>query len=122
MNSELFRSRTNRMLAGVCGGVGEHFNIDPTIIRILFVLLGLFQFGLAVIIYILGIIFLKENPYESEPVHVDNKKTNMFLGAGLILFGILSLLRNYISWLDWRFILPIGLIAVGGLILFRNKD
>jgi len=31
----LYRSRTNRWIAGVCGGIGEYFNIDPTIIRIL---------------------------------------------------------------------------------------
>ncbi len=37
----LRRSRTNRRLAGVCGGLGEYFGIDPTIIRILFVLLAL---------------------------------------------------------------------------------
>ena len=37
----LRRSQTNRRLAGVCGGLGEYFGIDPTIIRILFVLLAL---------------------------------------------------------------------------------
>lgn len=37
------RSRTNRKIAGVCGGLGEYFNIDPTLIRILF--LGLLIFG-----------------------------------------------------------------------------
>ncbi|HZG67549.1 MAG TPA: PspC domain-containing protein [Herpetosiphonaceae bacterium] len=38
---QLRRSRTNRRIAGVCGGLGEQFGIDPTLIRILFVLLGL---------------------------------------------------------------------------------
>jgi phage shock protein C len=37
----LTRSRTNRIIAGVCGGLGEYFGIDPTIIRIIFVLLAL---------------------------------------------------------------------------------
>lgn len=37
----LYRSRTDRMLAGVCGGLARYFNIDPTIVRILFVLLAL---------------------------------------------------------------------------------
>ena len=37
----LRRSRTNRRLAGVCGGLGEYFVSDPTILRILFVLLAL---------------------------------------------------------------------------------
>ena len=37
----LYRSRTNRSIAGVCGGLGEYFKVDPTLIRILFVLFAL---------------------------------------------------------------------------------
>ena len=36
---KLYRSRTNRWIAGVCGGIGEYFNIDPIIIRILAIIL-----------------------------------------------------------------------------------
>lgn len=36
----LYKSRTNRVLCGVCGGIGEYFGIDPTIVRLLCVLLG----------------------------------------------------------------------------------
>ena len=39
----LYRSRTSRYLAGVCGGIGEYFNIDPNIVRIVAVLLGFFE-------------------------------------------------------------------------------
>lgn len=38
---KLYRSTTNRKIAGVCGGLGEYFGIDPTIVRIVFVLLAL---------------------------------------------------------------------------------
>jgi phage shock protein PspC (stress-responsive transcriptional regulator) len=37
-NKRLYRSRTDRKLAGVCGGLGEYFNVDPTLVRVLFVL------------------------------------------------------------------------------------
>ena len=37
---ELRRSSTNRVLCGVCGGIGEYFNVDPTVLRVLFALLG----------------------------------------------------------------------------------
>ncbi len=53
---KLYRSRNQRMLAGVCGGIGEYFNIDPTLVRLGFVALsflaggGLFAYILAVII------------------------------------------------------------------------
>lgn len=35
----LFRSRTNRMISGVCGGIAEYFNIDPTLVRLIAILL-----------------------------------------------------------------------------------
>ena len=37
----LYRSRTQRMIGGVCGGLGEYFDIDPTIVRLLFVVTAL---------------------------------------------------------------------------------
>ena len=39
MKKRLYRSRKNRMIAGVCGGLGEYFDIDPTIIRVVAVIL-----------------------------------------------------------------------------------
>lgn len=39
MTKKLFRSRNNRMIGGVCGGLGEYFNVDPTLIRVVFVFL-----------------------------------------------------------------------------------
>ena len=37
---KLYRSKTNRQVAGVCGGLAEHFNVDATLIRVLFVVLA----------------------------------------------------------------------------------
>ena len=51
----LYRSRTNRMVLGVCGGMGEYLNIDPTIIRLLFVL---FAFTSTSIILYLACMFV----------------------------------------------------------------
>lgn len=50
-NQRLIRSERNRMLAGVCGGLGEHFGVDPTLVRVAFVLLGVFG-GSGVLIYL----------------------------------------------------------------------
>lgn len=38
----LYRSRKNRILAGVCGGLGEYFSIDPTIMRVIYIILLIF--------------------------------------------------------------------------------
>jgi phage shock protein C len=48
---KLYRSQTNRMLAGVCGGLAEFLNTDPTLIRVLFVLLTVLG-GAGPIIYL----------------------------------------------------------------------
>lgn len=50
---KLFRSRHNRMLAGVCGGLAEYFNIDPTMMRVITIILTVTPFVPAGIIYLL---------------------------------------------------------------------
>lgn len=51
MARRLYRSRTEKMLGGVCGGLGELLDIDPTIVRLVFVLLALWG-GSGVLIYL----------------------------------------------------------------------
>lgn len=60
----LTRSRTNRVIAGLCAGLGEYFDIDPTIIRLLFVL-GLFvgHFGVF-LTYIIMALIIPEEPVQ----------------------------------------------------------
>ncbi|MCK4634528.1 MAG: PspC domain-containing protein [Candidatus Aenigmarchaeota archaeon] len=57
----LYRSGKNRILGGVCGGIGEYFNKDPTIIRILWVLLCL-AWGSGILLYLLAWIIMPRNP------------------------------------------------------------
>ena len=47
----LKKSTTNKKIMGVCGGLGEYLNLDPTVVRLLAVLLGLCSCGTAIIIY-----------------------------------------------------------------------
>lgn len=58
MNKRLYRSRNNRMIAGVCGGIAEYFNVDPTIIRLLWVLFALT--GSGVIAYLIAWVIIPE--------------------------------------------------------------
>jgi phage shock protein C len=60
MGKKLFKSRTNRVICGVCGGIGEYFNVDPTIIRLLAVLLGCTTTG--IIIYLVAAVIMPEEP------------------------------------------------------------
>ena len=57
---KLYRSRKNRMLCGVCGGIGEYLNIDPTLVRLLAVLLGCS--GTGILVYIMAAIIIPDSP------------------------------------------------------------
>ncbi len=55
---KVYRSRSNRMIAGVCGGFAEYFNIDPTIIRLVMAIFGLT--GSGVLFYIIALILIPD--------------------------------------------------------------
>lgn len=57
----LYRSRTDRMIGGVCGGLGKYLNMDPTLVRLLFVALALFG-GPGLIAYIIMLLIVPEEP------------------------------------------------------------
>ncbi len=57
-NKRLYRSSTNYMLCGVCGGIAEYFNIDPTLIRLAWVLISVLGAGSGIIAYILAAIII----------------------------------------------------------------
>lgn len=60
MAKQLFRSKTNRKIAGVCGGLGEFFDIDPVFFRAIFLVSAFFG-GLGLIIYIVLWILMPES-------------------------------------------------------------
>ena len=59
---KVYRSRDNRMIAGVCGGLAKHLGIDPLLVRIFFVLL-IFANGIGIILYLIFLILV---PLESK--------------------------------------------------------
>ena len=59
--SRLEKSRTDRVVSGVLGGIGEYFNIDPTILRIIFVVLLICGFGSPVFLYIVMAIIMPDS-------------------------------------------------------------
>lgn len=141
----LYRSEKDKVIAGVAGGLGEYFNIDPTIIRILFVLITLFG-GSGIIIYIVLWIIL---PSESSPssVNSDSIKSNIEdiksttqsfahnIGSNrnpesskfwwaimIIAVGFMFLLNNYgvLTPLELNRLWPLILILFGLVILLRK--
>ena len=61
MNKKLYRNTQNKMISGVCSGLADYLNIDPTLVRVLWVLLGLFAFA-GVILYIVCMFIIPEKP------------------------------------------------------------
>lgn len=55
----LYRSSNNSMIAGVCGGIAEYFDIDPTLVRLIFVL-ALFS-GVSILVYIIAILIIPKD-------------------------------------------------------------
>lgn len=65
---KLYRSRENRMIGGVCGGLGEYFDIDPTLVRLLFILGAFLGIpGALVLIYLIMLIIVPQKT-EAAPV------------------------------------------------------
>ena len=76
---KLYRSDTNKVLAGVCGGIGEYLNIDPVIVRVLFILFT-FGGGSGLFLYLILMLVIPEKPtsestnvVKEEPVWEEKK-------------------------------------------------
>lgn len=59
---KLYRSRDNRMVSGLCAGIGEYIGIDPTIVRVVVTIASILFVGLPVFIYLVLIMVVPEEP------------------------------------------------------------
>ncbi len=62
MEKKLYRSRNNKKLAGVCGGIAEYFKIDVTIVRLIWALATLFSVGTGLLVYLVCALVIPEEP------------------------------------------------------------
>ncbi len=135
MPKRLYRSNTSRMLGGVCGGLGEFFDVDPTVVRVIAVILGLASAGWAVIAYIIGWIIIPEElpgaVKAKQPTEANNQTithhtsatwTRYFPGLALIFFGSLILVREHWYWFAFDEIWPVMLICVGLVLIFWKTN
>ena len=58
----LYRSSDNRDFAGICGGLGEYFDVDPTVVRVVYVLLSLLTAFMGVLLYIILLFVIPNRP------------------------------------------------------------
>ncbi|MEW6050854.1 MAG: PspC domain-containing protein [Candidatus Zixiibacteriota bacterium] len=128
MERRLYRSTTDKYIGGVCGGLAEYFNIDPSIVRIIAVLL-VFAHGIGLLAYLISWIAIRKRPagLPAEQVAPPSRTWTRYVpGAILIAVGILLLVDINWYWFDLDEIIeqfwPILLIAVGLLlVLYRGR-
>jgi phage shock protein C len=134
MTERLYRSRTDRVLSGVAGGLAELWNLDPALVRVVWALLVPITGGLALLAYIVMAIVVPEGPIATpgdppspgEPSpsggaawsgsitpRTRRGSPGMVLGAILILIGAYLLVREYLPDLDLDRFWPLILVALG---------
>jgi phage shock protein C len=132
MEKKLYRSSTNRVLAGVCGGVGEYFGIDPVMVRILMVIFTLMG-GSGLLAYIIAAFVIPgrrsedkeaygEN-YEGFPEEYKKENRNTALVLGLILISIAALIifRHFVRWIPMELVFAGVLVIIGGGIILSRR-
>ncbi|AIQ45687.1 phage-shock protein [Paenibacillus sp. FSL R7-0273] len=62
---KLYRSTTDKMLTGLCGGLARHFNLDTTLVRLLVAAAAFFSFGTVLLLYIIASVIVPKESYTS---------------------------------------------------------
>jgi phage shock protein C len=116
------------MVDGVCGGIAEYFDLDPTLVRVVWVLITLLSLT-GILLYVAAMIIVPANPSYSGVWPVKSSKNNhKFWGILLVVVGIAFLLDNlgvslwHHWWGLWDVMLPIVLILAGVAFLFGGRN
>lgn len=135
MARKLYRNSKDKIIAGVCSGLGDYLNIDPVIVRIIALALFFMQ-GFGLLTYIIAWViippsndFIVDAP-ETKPTKGASGNTKIIIGIVLIIFGALIALdksfycTRFVSRffsLTWDYFLPLALIIAGAFILMQGK-
>ncbi len=135
MNQTLYRIPSKSQLGGVAAGLAERFSIDISVMRVILVLGLIFTHGIFFWIYIILWASLPvQYAWQTASADATNasnfnekltnmkKDSNKVWGIILIVLGTIFLLDEWIPEFDFGKFWPLILIAVGGYIIFRDKD
>jgi phage shock protein C len=118
----LHRSRADRVLAGVCGGIAETYGADPTAVRLLAAIIAIFT-GIVpmLIVYLVAAVVIPESSDAADVAdparsRMEPGRAGLVFGVVLIVAGVVAL-ANEVFRIDWELLWPAALIAFGGLIV-----
>ena len=139
---KLYRSETDRAIAGVCGGIAEYFEVDSIVIRLAFVLFGL-AFGSGLLFYIVAACIIPRRPYGMEvPERQENTdfeyrtagsdepftggsnkgaNTGKAIGWLMVVLGALIFLRRFIPSISSELVVGVIIIIAGLYFVFRKN-
>lgn len=147
MNKKLYRSVTDKMIGGVCGGLAEYFEVDPVIVRLIFVLAVIFG-GSGILAYLILWIIIPQRPYiitpyssqnqndnseqknefqssttsEFDSARIRRKSSRSFAGVLLIIIGVIFLMDNFIPHFHFKDFWPLILIGLGIAIIMKAQN
>jgi phage shock protein C len=144
---KLYRSKTNRVIFGVCGGLGEYFETDPLLMRILFVILSFIN-GVGLIAYLILAVVVPEQNGEkkskkngsameevqertqeiAEEIKDNNwlKSAKNICGLVIVLIGMNILFEqvfqySLFTWVNWGIIWGLVIVLIGLRIISRSN-
>ncbi len=137
MTKQLYRSNTSKVFGGVAGGLGEYFDVDPVIIRVIFVV-SVFAWGLSLLVYLGLWIFVPQNDEDAECIYPEpdlenisddgeildnNSKLNrrMIAGYVLIVFGVIIMLGKFMPEINLLRFWPLFLVGMGAYIIYKSS-
>lgn len=133
MDKKVYRSIDDKVLAGVCGGLAKYFDIDATIVRVLWIL-GFFAGGLGILAYIICAVIIPQESfteynmnksnYDQAVPRYDKDKSNknkVVLGSILIIIGVFSFIDEYLYWINIEKLWPIIFIVIGIYIIVKKQ-
>jgi phage shock protein PspC (stress-responsive transcriptional regulator) len=113
----LFRSRSDRVVAGVCGGVARYLNVDPVIVRVAAVAL-VFIGGAGLALYLAALLLVPDEGEDGQPGPAPRRGMTI-AGIIVLVIAICVALPFHGIWWGGRSVVPLGLLAVLGLLVWR---
>ena len=139
---KLYRSRDNKVLAGVCGGIGEYFEIDPVIVRLIWIVLTMI-WGFGLFLYIIAIFLIPLEPKEikiqdvstspqeskKDYRHLEDSDRNIVITLLALFFIVLGIMvvvgivvpSTYVFRNIIKGILGVTMIIIGIYLVFRSR-